>query len=80
MKNKFLVIFFFIIFFSNGYTENLLIEAKNISIDKKSNISIFENEVVVTTEDNNVIKSDYVEYDKNLGFLKLKNNIIAEDS
>ena len=55
-------------------------EAKNILFDKKTNISIFQNEVVVTTEDNNIIKSDYAEYNKNEGFLKLTNNIIAKDN
>ena len=64
MKNKIFIIF--LSFFLNSFlnAENLVIEAKNISLDKKKETSIFEKEVVVTTEDNKIIKSDYAEYNK----------------
>ena len=45
-------------------TENLFIESKNITVDKDKEVSIFENDVKVITEDNKVIKSDYAEYNK----------------
>tara|TARA_B100000767_G_scaffold274913_2_gene309537 strand:- start:909 stop:3305 length:2397 start_codon:yes stop_codon:yes gene_type:complete len=80
MKNKLLSIIFSILFLPNALAENLLIEAKNISLDKNTDISIFKDEVIVTTEDNNIIKSDYVEYNKKKGFLKLKNNIVVKDN
>ena len=80
MKNILIVYFFTIFFFLNKtYAENLLIEAENISIDKKTNTTIFKNNVVATTKDNAIIKSDYAEYNKIEGFLKLKKNIIATD-
>ena len=80
MKNSFLFVLFLIFYASNVFSENLLIEAKNISLDKNTEISIFENDVTIKTENNNTIKSDYVEYNKKKGFLRLKKNIVARDS
>ena len=79
MKNKFLIVLFFLKIASNVYAEEIKIEAKNITLDKKNFTSIFENEVVIKTEDNNTIESDYLEYNKKKGLLKLKNNITAND-
>ena len=79
MKNKFLIILFFLKIASNVYAEEIKIEAKDITLDKKNFTSIFENEVVIKTEDNNTIESDYLEYNKKKGLLKLKNNITAND-
>ena len=78
MKSNFLTIVIY--FFFNTYlvAENLTIEAKKITLDKEKNLSIFEQEVVVTTE-NGIIQSDYLEYDKNTNFLKLKGNVVVED-
>ena len=59
--------------------ENLVIEAKNISLDKNKETSIFEKEVIVKTDDNKIIKSDYAEYNKKKNYLFLKNNIVALD-
>ena len=78
MKNSFLFILFLIFYASNVFSENLLIEAKNISLDKNTEISIFENNVTIKTEDNNTIKSDYVEYNKKKGFLRLKKTLLPE--
>ena len=64
MKNKFLIILFFFKIASNVYAEEIKIEAKDITLDKKNFTSIFENEVVIKTEDNNTIESDYLEYNK----------------
>ena len=72
MKNRFLILILLFTLTGNGQAENLKIEAKNITLDKKKFITIFENEVVVKTEDKGTIKSDYVEYNKNTGLLKLK--------
>ena len=49
--------------------DNLTIQAKNISLDKNKEISIFEKEVVVKTENNKIIKSDYAEYSKKEFFI-----------
>jgi len=80
MKSKFII--FFCIIFANSIllAENISIESKSISIDKKTQISIFENDVIVKTLDNNVISSDYAKYDKNKGTIILKGNIEAVDN
>ena len=80
MKSKFIIFFYIIFANSILLAENIFIEAKSISIDKKKQISIFENDVIVKTLDNNVISSDYAKYDKNKGIIILKGNIEAVDN
>ena len=81
MKNKFFLSIFFLIFIKNTlYAENLLIEAKSVSIDKNTQTSIFKENVIVKTDDNNTIKSQFAEYNKKLKFLIFKNDIEAVDS
>jgi LPS-assembly protein len=77
MKSNFFLILF-ILFFNESYAESLLITAKNISLDKNKNISVFENEVVVKTKDK-TLKSDYAKYDRSNGLLILKENISVHD-
>ncbi len=72
MKNKFLVIILSMFFFHPLMGENLNIESSEISIDKKSRLTIFKGDVVATDHKNNVFKSDYAEYEKDLKFLKSK--------
>ena len=79
MRNKLIIFFCFIFSTSSLFAENLLIESKNITIDKKTEISIFEDEVIIRTKEGNVIKSDYAEYNKMSGFIKLKKNVVAND-
>ena len=43
--------------------QDVLIEAKSITLDKDGETSIFEKDVTVKTE-GNTIESDYVEYNK----------------
>ena len=40
------------------------IESKNITLDKDQETSIFEGGVVIKTKDNNIIKSEFAEYNK----------------
>ena len=54
-----------------------LLNSKNISVDKQSQISIFENDVLIKTDDNKTINSDFAEYNKSTGNIKLKGNVIA---
>ena len=62
MKNRIISIIIF--FFSTElYSENLLIEAKNITIDKDKKLTVFQNNVLVETIDKK-ITSEYAEYDK----------------
>ena len=48
MKNKFHIFYlvFFSIFFTKSFAENIIITAKNISLDKNDNTSIFQDEVI----------------------------------
>ena len=79
MKNK-LILYLSLFFYTSAFAENLLIESKNISINKKNEFTIFENDVFVKTVDNNTIKSDYAEYNKKNNSLIFKRNVIAEDN
>lgn len=69
MKNNFIVFIILSILTKNVMAENLSIKAINISIDKKTQSTIFKDDVIIKDEIGNIIKSDYAEYDK-------KNNII----
>ena len=80
MKNKIILIIISLFYSSNLLSENISIESKIISIDKKNNISIFEDDVITTTSDNYKIKSQYGKYDKNLGMLEIKKDVKATDN
>ena len=77
MRSNYFFILFATLLFTNVNAENLFIQSKNITIDKNKEISIFENEVLVRTEENNEIISDYAEYDKKKGLIKFKDNIVV---
>ena len=81
MKNKFLIIF--VLTFcqiTNLLAESINITSKNISVDKKSEVTIFENEVLIKDTKNNTIQSEYAEYNKKLNLIMLKKNVLAKDS
>ena len=75
MRNNLFLIIFFIFFTKMATAENLDISAKNITLDKKNNITIFENDVVVKDEYKNIIKSEYAIYDDKLKNLEIKGNV-----
>mgnify|MGYP003322516522 CR=1 FL=1 len=79
MKNKFLIIIIYSLLFSSLCAENLNIQSKKISIDKKNKISIFEDDVIVTTNNQSKIKSEYAKLDKNTNILILEKNVQLED-
>ena len=54
MKNRLFLFFFLILFNCPLLAESLNIQSKNITIDKNKEITIFENDVTVKTEDNNI--------------------------
>ncbi len=72
MKNKFLSVFIAIIFFQPVLAENLNIQSSEISIDKKSRLTVLKGNVVATDPKNNIFKTEYAEYNKDLKFLKSK--------
>ena len=67
-ENKILLIF--LVFFQQSHAENLLITAKNITLDKDQNVSIFKNDVVVKTK-GKTLKGDFAKYDRT-GFFNFK--------
>jgi LPS-assembly protein len=79
MKNRFLLVLFFFILNSKLFSEELFIEAKNITLDKSNEITIFKNDVVVKTKDK-TITSEFASYNKKSGELIFKVNIIAKDN
>ena len=79
MKNKFYILIFLFLFIRPSTAENLSIEAKNITLDKKNETSIFQNEVLIKNESKNQIRSDYAEYNKKTGIINLQNKIEALD-
>ena len=79
MKNKFLIFIIYGLLYSSLYAENLNIKSKKISIDKKNEISIFEGDVLVTTDDQSEIKSEYAKLDKSKNILILEKNILLKD-
>ena len=70
-----------LIFFYNtiSLAENIKISAKKILLDKNENTTIFKNEVSVLNSEGDNIKSDFAEYNKDLGTLILKKNITITD-
>lgn len=66
MKNNFLAFIILCILTKNVMAENLSIKALDISIDKKTQATIFKNNVIIEDEIGNIIKSDYAEYDKKI--------------
>ena len=72
MRNNLFLILVLIFFANPLFAENLNIKSTNISIDKKSKKTIFENNVIATDVNNNVFQTDYAEYDKDNNFLESK--------
>ena len=75
MKSNLFIILTFLWFSEVLALENLDIKSKKISIDKKKEITTFQDEVIIKDEMNNIIKSDYVLYDNKLKKLDIKGNV-----
>ena len=79
MKNNILTTIIILLFFENSFAENISIQAKKVSLDKKNQTTVFEEDVNILTLEGNNIKSDYAVYNKMKEIIKLKKNIIAID-
>ena len=80
MKNNLILIFLLFFFSEISFAENIFIESKKVFLEKKSGVSVFEEEVVLITEDKDKIKSDFAEHNQLTGIIKLKENIRAIDA
>ena len=69
MKNSFIIIIIFFYFCTTAIAENLNIQSSNISIDKKTRLTLFKGEVVVTDEYKNTLETNYAKYDKDIKLL-----------
>ena len=65
MRNNIFTILIFLFFSTFSLADELDIKAKKINIDKKTKITIFENEVVVKDQFNNSFNADYVFFNEN---------------
>jgi len=70
MKNKIIIFLFYIFFFLPSYGENLNIQASSITVDKKTKITIFKDQVSAKDEKNNELLTEFAEYDKELELFK----------
>tara|TARA_B100000886_G_scaffold330265_1_gene280527 strand:+ start:6738 stop:9134 length:2397 start_codon:yes stop_codon:yes gene_type:complete len=80
MKNKIIYLIFFLFLSNELLAKNLLIQAKDITLDKNKDTSIFKSNVYIKTNENNTIVSDYAEYNRKENYIILKGNIIATDN
>ncbi len=80
MRSKILIIIFSMLIFETLVSEELFIEAKNISIEKKNNLTIFRDDVLAKTKENYQIKSQYAEFNKKIKNLVLKDKVIGIDN
>ena len=70
MKNKIIIFLCYIFFFSPIFADNLNIQSLSISVDKKTKITIFKNQVVAKDVANNQLFTEFAEYNKDLKILK----------
>ncbi len=80
MRSKIFIIIFSIFIFETAVSDELFIEAKNITIDKKNNFTIFQDNVLAKTKENYQIKSQYAEFNREIKNLILKNKVIGIDN
>ena len=71
MKNK-IFILLLVFFFKPLLADTLNIKSATISIDKKTKLTQFKNNVVAKDEENNILKTEYAEYNKEKNILVTK--------
>ena len=78
MKSNLIIVISLIFTCLKLQAKGLDIQAKDISLEKNK-ITVFKEDVIIKTQENITIKTDYLEYNKESGLLKLKNNIKTID-
>ena len=81
MKNK-IIILLLVFFFNPLLADTLNIKSSTISIDKKTKLTLFKNNVVARDEENNILETEYAEYNKETNILvaKDKTNITTSEN
>ena len=72
MRNKIIVFFLYLFFFLPSLAENLNIQSLNITIDKKTKTTIFQNQVSAKDEKNNQLLTEFAKYNKDLQLFETK--------
>ena len=80
MKNNLIKILLFFLLTNVSFADELEISAKNISLDKKKEISIFQDDVIIIDKDNNIIKTDYAVYNYKLQIIEAKGDTVITTS
>ncbi len=80
MKNSILFLLLSVFFFQPLLAENLNIQSSKISIDKKTKLTIFKDNVIAKDKKNNVFKTNYAEYKKDLKLLESKGDTTIQTS
>ena len=70
MKNRIIIFLLYIFFFVPLLAENLNIQSSSITVDKKTKITIFKNQVSVKDKKNNQLLTEFAEYNRDLQLLK----------
>ncbi len=70
MKNSLIILILSFLIFSQTFAEDLNIQASNISIDKKTKITVLKENVVVKDFKGNTFNTNYAEYEKDLKYLE----------
>ena len=70
MKSKIIIFLIYTLFYVPAVAENLNIQSLKMTLDKKKEITIFQNQVSAEDEKNNRLLTEYAEYDKNLLLFK----------
>ena len=78
MKSNFIIFILALFLSSKLFAENLFIEAKDITLNKDQETTVFRNSVTIKTKDKQ-ITSQFAEYNKKTQEIVLKGNITAKD-
>ena len=78
MKSNFIIFILALFLSSKLFAENLFIEAKDITLNKDQETTVFRNSVTIKTKDKQ-ITSQFEEYNKKTQEIVLKGNITAKD-
>ena len=79
MKNKILFYLILTFFCTKLNAKNIFIEAREIKYEKDNEVTVFQDQVRIKTEDGYEIECDYAFYDKKNGLIELKTNITGRD-
>ena len=78
MKNNIFVFLLLVFLNTHLNADDLFIEAKDISLNKNNETTIFKNNVVIKSKDKK-INSEFAEYNRETEKIVIRKNIVAED-